>query len=53
MKKTIKPEVVGREGTVLLEAVRRLNRRKATAHLLKLVNKTHPADLGIKKASIT
>ncbi len=45
MKKTIKPEVVGREGTVLLEAVRRLNRRKATAHLLKLVNKTHPADI--------
>ncbi|VAW40546.1 Mg/Co/Ni transporter MgtE, CBS domain-containing [hydrothermal vent metagenome] len=45
MKKTIKPEVVGREGTVLLEAIRRLNRRKAVAHLLKLIDKTHPADI--------
>ncbi len=30
---------------VLLETVRRLNRRQAVGHLLKLVNKTHPADI--------
>jgi len=30
---------------VLLETIRRLNRRKAVGHLLKLVNKTHPADI--------
>ncbi len=29
---------------VLLETIRRLNRRKAVGRLLKLVNKTHPAD---------
>ncbi|NOX25108.1 MAG: magnesium transporter [Deltaproteobacteria bacterium] len=45
MKKTIKPELVGKEGLVLLETIRRLNRRKAVGHLLKLVNKTHPADI--------
>jgi magnesium transporter len=30
---------------VLLDMVRRLNRRGASGHLLKLVDKTHPADL--------
>ena len=36
---------MGKEGTVLLETIRRLNRRKAVDHLLKLINKTHPADM--------
>jgi len=45
MKKTIKPELMGKEGTVLLETIRRLNRRKAVDHILKLINKTHPADI--------
>jgi magnesium transporter len=30
---------------VILDTVRRLNRREATAHLLKLLDKTHPADM--------
>lgn len=45
MKGTIKQELLGNEGTVLLETVRRLNRRKATENILKLVRKTHPADI--------
>jgi magnesium transporter len=42
---TFKREMIGNEGMVLLETVRRLNRRGAVAHLLKLLLKTHPADL--------
>jgi len=42
---TERRELLGKEGTVLLDMVRRLNRRGATGHLLKLSNKTHPADL--------
>jgi magnesium transporter len=45
MKRTAKRELIGREGMVLLDTVRRLNRRGAIDHLFKLVNKTHPADM--------
>ncbi|MBW2505517.1 MAG: magnesium transporter [Deltaproteobacteria bacterium] len=37
--------MIGNEGMVLLDTVRRLNRRGAVAHLLKLLRKTHPADM--------
>lgn len=40
-----KRELIGNEGMVLLDMVRRLNRRSATGHLLKLIEKTHPADM--------
>jgi magnesium transporter len=42
---TYKREMIGNEGMVLLDTVRRLNRRGAVAHLLKLLLKTHPADM--------
>jgi magnesium transporter len=45
MSNTVKKELVGTEGLVLLDMIRRLNRRNATENLLKLVSKTHPADL--------
>jgi len=45
MSNTTKKELIGTEGMVLLDMIRRLNRRNATANLLKLVTKTHPADL--------
>ena len=38
-------ELIGTEGMVILDTFRRLNRRGAVAHLLKLVDKTHPADV--------
>ena len=37
--------MIGSEGMVLLDMIRRLNRRSATGHLLKLIRKTHPADM--------
>jgi len=40
-----KREMIGSEGMVLLDMIRRLNRRSATGHLLKLIEKTHPADM--------
>ncbi len=36
--------MIGSEGMVLLDMIRRLNRRSAYGHLLKLIEKTHPAD---------
>jgi magnesium transporter len=45
MKRTATRELIGKEGMVLLDTVRRLNRRGAVDHLSKLVNKTHPADM--------
>ena len=42
---TFKREMIGNEGMVLLDTVRRLNRRGAVAHILKLLHKTHPADM--------
>ncbi|PHR28276.1 MAG: magnesium transporter [Desulfotalea sp.] len=45
MEGKVKKELVGNEGMVILDMVRRLNRRGATLHLKKLINKTHPADM--------
>lgn len=45
MNITSKRELIGNEAVLLLDTIRRLNRRNAVDHLLKLVNKTHPADL--------
>jgi magnesium transporter len=45
MRRTTKREMLGNEGMVILDTVRRLNRRKAIDNLFKLVKKTHPADL--------
>ncbi len=42
---SVKREMIGSEGMVLLDMIRRLNRRSASGHLLKLINKTHPADM--------
>ena len=44
MKSNKKTEMIGNEGIVLLDTVRRLSRRKAKDRLLKLLEKTHPAD---------
>ncbi len=40
-----KKDLIGTEGRVVLDMVRRLNRRNATGHLMKLISKTHPADM--------
>ena len=45
MEETTKRDLIGNEGMVILDMVKRLNRRKATGHLLKLISKTHPADM--------
>lgn len=45
MESQIKRELVGNEGMVILDMVRRLNRRGASEHLKKLINKTHAADM--------
>lgn len=45
MDKKGKKELVGNEGMVILDMVRRLNRRGATSNLSKLISKTHPADM--------
>ncbi len=45
MQKTQKNEMVASEGLVLLDTIRRLYRRNAIDRLLKLMTKTHPADI--------
>ena len=45
MEKSPKREMIGTEGKVLLDTLRRLHRKKAVENCIKLVNKTHPADL--------
>ncbi|MGW8194009.1 MAG: magnesium transporter [Desulforhopalus sp.] len=40
-----KKDLIGNEGIVVLDMVRRLNRRGAVEHLTKLIKKTHPADI--------
>ncbi len=40
-----KRDLIGNEGKVLLDMIRRLNRRSANENLLKLIVKTHPADM--------
>jgi magnesium transporter len=45
MERVAKRELIGNEGMVLLDTFQRLNRRGAVAHLLKLIEKTHPADI--------
>ncbi len=45
MEKAPKREMIGFEGKVLLDTLRRLHRRGATGNIRKLIEKTHPADL--------
>ncbi len=45
MKGKLRKELIGNEGMVLLDTVRRLVRRNAVDNLLKLCNKIHPADM--------
>lgn len=45
MQGSDKRELIGNEGMVILDMVRRLNRRDAIDHLRKLIDKTHPADM--------
>lgn len=45
MEKTPKREMIGTEGKVLLDTIRRLHRKKAVDNCIKLIKKTHPADL--------
>ena len=45
MEKSPKREMIGTEGKVLLDTLRRLHRKKAVENCIRLVKKTHPADL--------
>ncbi len=45
MRKQSKREMIGSEGRVLLDTLRRLQRRGAHEHCLRVIKKTHPADL--------
>ena len=53
MEKTPKREMIGMEGKVLLDTLRRLHRRGAAENIKKLINKTHPADLAWVFRSLT
>jgi len=53
MEKTPKREMIGIEGKVLLDTLRRLHRRGATENIKKLISKTHPADLAWVFRSLT
>ncbi|MFO7605069.1 MAG: magnesium transporter [Desulfurivibrionaceae bacterium] len=45
MKGNVKRDLIGNEGMVLLDTIRRLIRRNAVENLMKLIAKTHPADI--------
>ncbi len=45
MEKSPQREMIGTEGKVLLDSLRRLNRKGAVDNCKKLILKTHPADL--------
>ncbi|WP_028582227.1 magnesium transporter [Desulfogranum japonicum] len=45
MEKTPRREMIGLEGKVLRDTLRRLHRRNAVENIRKLIMKTHPADL--------
>ncbi len=45
LEENTKRELIGNEGMVLLDMVRRLNRRGAIENLMKLISKTHAADM--------
>lgn len=45
MKGSAKKELIGNEGMLILDTARRLIRRNAVDNLMKLVVKTHPADI--------
>ena len=53
MEKTPKREMIGSEGKVLLDTLRRLHRKKAVENCIRLVKKTHPADLAWVFRSLT
>ncbi len=50
---TPKREMIGLEGKVLLDTLRRLHRRGAVGNIKKLISKTHPADLAWVFRSLT
>jgi magnesium transporter len=45
MQGKFKREMIGNEGMVILDTARRLIRRNAVENLMKLLKKTHPADI--------
>lgn len=53
MEKTPKREMIGIEGKVLLDTLRRLHRKRAVDNCVKLVRKTHPADLALVFRSLS
>jgi len=53
MEKTTRREMLGTEGKVLLDTLRRLHRKGAIDNCIKLVKKIHPADLAWVFRSLT